>query len=63
MSILDYILFKMKIFLNIRCYSYDPDPMKKVIDPDGHKSTVSTGFGSSSLLFLPFLRSPQWINP
>ena len=32
--ILVYILFKMKIVLYIRCYRSDPDPEKKVPDPD-----------------------------
>ena len=39
-----YILFKMKIILKIRCYRYDPDPMKKVRHPDpaGQKQTDPT---------------------
>ena len=45
------ILSKMEIILYTRCYRSDPDPVRKVPDPDptGQKSPDPTGSGSSPL--------------
>ena len=47
--ILVYDFVQMKMILYIRCYRYDPDPVKKGPDPVGQKSTDPTGSESLSL--------------
>ena len=53
--ILVYILFKMKIILYVRCYRLDPDPRKKVFDPECQKSTDPTGSSSLTMWLLDIL--------